>query len=489
MAAAGAVTLVALAFSAPADATASKHHASANSTIAYSGTAFASGVHMSIDVSPALLPVSDLFDVQVPQGNSQLTSAGLSSGNSALASPGNSIDGLKLLCSAASQIEGFCEQLNTLTVKTPLGPYPPNSPLTASASYPENNGKPVDAEVSGKQFGSKSAVTFFPGKAQAQATAHEVTTSASGTSAALAHGTPIAVSTGSMSADTHQVVSNGTLVVTANASASNISIGGIVHIKQVTSTASVTDNGHGHIVRHGSTTVSGATALGQPVTITRKGVSIAGHSDGGLLGKTLNTTLQKALAKSGFTIQLVGVHSSRAGRTVTVDTGGLLVNFKHKVSGLPDVSQYLPICIPSKQNCLFSPPNANATYIGIAALGEADVTAYAAPIPPIPKVSQSTPPTSPPAAHKAGTGAGGSGSVGSSGTTLPGTSHVGSGPAAPGAPPTVAGIGKSVNAGDLLTGASHRLTYLFPALLLAAIAGFGGGLSRYPARLPVPSRQ
>jgi hypothetical protein len=486
-AAAGAVSLAVLGFmpTASAHSAAAQKKSSGTSgsgpSLSYTGTAEATGVHFSIDESPQAFPVADLFDVQIPQDNSQLTSAGISTGSAALATPGNSVEGLKLLCSLNDQLGQFCQQLNTVTQNTTVGPYPPDSPLVATAAYPNDNGKTQTAAVGGKELGQKSAVTFFPGQAEARATATEVTTTANGQSSALAAKTQIAITSGSVSADTHQVVKHNVLTITADSAVHDVNIGGIVHINAVSSAVKIVNDGKGHITHSGSTTVSGVTALNQPATITSKGIEIVGKNNKNLLGGTVNSALNKALKTQGFSIKLVGIKTTETKKRATVSSGGVLVNYKHAVNGLPDPSAYLPLCIPDKSNCEFSPPDPNAKYIGIAALGEASVTSFASPIPAIPSVKIPTTATSP---GSTSTTNGGSSSLGGAGGTQSPTVAGSSGNGSSGRQPDVAGANSTVNAGDLLSGTAHRLTYLFPAFLLAALAGFGSGVLRHPARIP-----
>ncbi|HWB67517.1 MAG TPA: choice-of-anchor P family protein [Mycobacteriales bacterium] len=478
LAGAGAVTLVAIAFL--PTATARPTARAAATALTYSGKASAIGVHLSIDESPNLVPVSDLFDVQAPQATSQFGSSGISHGTAALATPGNAAAGLALLCSAAAQVETLCETLNNITSKTPIGPYPPSNPFTANASYPEDNGKVVNAKVSGKQFGVGNKVNLSVGVARAQATPERVTSFATGLSAGLAKGTPIAVSTGTTTTSTSETVNNGVLVVTAKSAVQNVSIGGLVRIGAISSIAKVTNDGHGHVTHHGSTTITGVKVAGQSATIDNHGISIGGQGDHGAVLKLLNQTLQQALKTAGLTIQLAGLQVSKQGKQINVDGGGLLVNFEHPVKGLPNLAQLLPICVPSKSSCLLSPPNLNAKYIGIAGLGQVDVSAYAtpAPPPPPPPSTTTTPPSPAPSTSIGPAGGGGPGNI-----TPPNVPGAGTSPPGPGQTPEFP-HSRTVNAGDVLTGTSNRLKYLFPAFLLAVIAGFGGGLFRHPARLP-----
>lgn len=472
LALAGATTLAVLAFQplpAGADPT----------NVIFSGTASATGVRMAIDTNPPAIPVSDAFDVQVPGGVSQLTSTGTAKASASLASPGNSGSGIALICTADPRAGQLCQGINSATSQTPIGPFPPDFPLTATASYPENGGKPVTAAVSSPPLGA-GAFKAQPASATALAGPTEVSTQSGVGSASLAAGTPLAMTSGTATETTHQTIADGKLTVTANSTVKNITIGGVIHIDQITSIATASNDGQGHTTKTGSVTASGVTVAGQPASIDNTGIHLGSQGDKGLLGQTVSKTLQQVLSSQGFTIQLLGLDTTSSQDSVSADVGGLVIQFKRTVTGLPNPNQYLPVCLPAPSDCVLTPPDPNADYIGTVAFGQASATAYATPAPTFDFGSFGF-------GNLAGTP-----STGPTTTFMPGTPGTPGTPGMPGlAPngvpnPLVAGAQKSeyVNAGNLLKGTSDRMKLVFPALFLAALGALAGGVFRYPSRLP-----
>lgn len=479
-AAAGAVLFGTLAF-APTSASAAKPAAKASATpaIEFAGQASAAGIEYSIDSKPPPVPVAGLFDVRSPTGVSQLSSSGISQATAAIMTPGNAGSGIALLCVEAAQL---CNGLNPVTEAAKLGSFPPDYPLSASSSYPENKGQVQKAKVSGQPFGKGTPASVDPDEATAQTTATSADSNAAANSSKLAAGTPIAINGGSANAVTHQQVSKNSLQVTSTTSVHDISIAGLVQIHSVSSSATATNDGKGHITKNGQVTVSGVTAMGHPATIDQHGVSI---NKGSLLNPApaLNAALQKALKAQGVSMKVVSGQVSQTKHEVRVSSGSLQISYHHNVTNMPNPAQYLP-CFPPG-SCIVGAPNPNAFYFGVAIVGEADVDNYAAPgikTPPVKNI------VTPPVSGTNGTTkfvAGTKGTLGTSGTT--GTGPTGPAPQVAGPTSTGgSGAGGAVTAGDILSGTASRLKYIVPALFLAALAGFGGGLLRHPGRFPTP---
>ena len=461
--------------------------------IAYAGKATAAGIQFSFDSSPSLTPVQGLFDVRSPTGTSTLSSAGESDGVASLAHPGNSANGLSLLCGADPNLATFCDGLSQVTTQTPLGPFPIDYPLAAHASYPADDGKPVNATVGNPQTIGDGPVQMFPGKAQAQAVQEEVTTSSAMGSTSFLAGLPASVTTGSVTADTHQIVKNGALVVESTSTVKDVVIGGVVRIGQIDTIATASNDGQGKLTKSGKVTVSNVTALGMPATIDEKGITVESQGDKGQLLGSVNDALQKSLVDSGISMKLVGVDESATKNAVSVSAAGVLVTYSRKIDQNPDptdaIRELVP-CLPAEEPCLLGVPSPNATYFGSYLLGNSAVDDFAAPV----------------ATFDIGSlfpgGLPGSFGKPASTTFIPGT------PGAPGeviapidggvAPvggealeqPEIAGgdagaaQGRLVRSGDILSGTNDELKKLFPALFLGVLGLLAGRFARYPARFP-----
>lgn len=125
---------------------------------------------------------------------------------------------------------------------------------------------------------------------------------------------PGALSVGTTSAvSTTQVVGASTVSATATGSLHNIKLaGGALGIASLQSSASALSDGR-TATASGSTTVSGATVAGVPVTIDERGVHVAGS--GQPIPSQVQDTVNSALASLGMTVTLIGPN-----KTITAGT-------------------------------------------------------------------------------------------------------------------------------------------------------------------------
>ncbi|MDQ1374834.1 MAG: hypothetical protein QOJ09_2172 [Actinomycetota bacterium] len=111
---------------------------------------------------------------------------------------------------------------------------------------------------------------------------------------------------------------------TATASASDITIAGVVHIGSVTSTATATTDGTTATAK-GTTEVTDVTVAGVPVTVDEKGVSVRGS---GVALSTLTNTVNSALSQAGLTLLVSQPQGKPIGSAVTYNAGSLVAVFK-----------------------------------------------------------------------------------------------------------------------------------------------------------------
>jgi len=410
----------------------------------YGGDAAAGSIQFRIDKSPLPIPaVTDPFHVWVPYAETSIDSSGGAEGIASTIYPGQDfIGGPNLLCNFAAQL---CNAMP--------GGAPPNYPDWAHAQYPAH---PDDsATLSQKPVpGAGAPFEVTPNRADAHADRNEVLATA------ISSGTDFAsvISVGSATSVSHQSFQGGALVLNAVSTIKNIDIGGQLHIDEIRSTTTGKIDGSKIGTATASTTVSGATVAGQGVTIDSKGIHAGPGGDNGLLSKTINSAL-KQLAGQGIEVRSLPDSKASKPRKVVAETGGVLLTWKHAVSGGPP--------IPGVGGL------ENGDYILTISLGGAGLNAFAGPsssfggisIPSTPPVSAGGPPPS--------TSTGG---VSTPTTQSPGT------PA--GQQPAVATNTPQRNAALPIDLTNKRLKTLALVLLGYPLLVLIGAPLRAPARLP-----
>lgn len=128
------------------------------------------------------------------------------------------------------------------------------------------------------------------------------------------------VGSGNSEAHSTGTVGDSSVSATARASLREVSLAdGVVKIGSLVSQASAASDGI-TASASGTTTVTGMTVAGVPVTVDRNGVHVAGQ------GSPVDTEqVNSALASLGMTIVLSGPTQTRSGATVSYDSGSLIV--------------------------------------------------------------------------------------------------------------------------------------------------------------------
>ena len=154
------------------------------------------------------------------------------------------------------------------------------------------------------------------------ATMHATATKRKATALAAADGTDVLTTTaGSTSTHTSvEVTGPRNAAGSAESSVRDVTLGGVVHIASVTSTATgITDGTHADA--KGSTTVSGMTVGGVGVTVDEHGVSVAGT---GVVPAGAADAVTDALAQAQITLALTKPVKRVTGGRVEYSTGGLV---------------------------------------------------------------------------------------------------------------------------------------------------------------------
>ncbi|MGB8651160.1 MAG: choice-of-anchor P family protein [Mycobacteriales bacterium] len=227
----------------------------------------------------------------VPETSSTLTTGGVGAGLASLAWPGPVVGNLG----------------TTILVLEPAAP----SQVTALNS-------PVRAEAhsAGPQKAGNDSV---PGTVMAStATPDEVTATSRTGSTALPVGTFGVVSGASRVALTTAT----SAVATAESTVQDLTLaGGQVHIGAVRSSATATSDGQ-QAGAHGSTTVSGMTVAGVPVTVDGSGLHVAGQN---VPNPVPQQTVDSAVKALGLTVLLTAPRLTRQGGSVSYDAGALVL--------------------------------------------------------------------------------------------------------------------------------------------------------------------
>lgn len=462
-------------------------------TYTYSSNATAIGLQVQLAQNPEITSVPDLFDIQTPSSDAHLDSFGTSEASGHV---GN-LNGLgqlpSLVCLAAG---GACNQLPISTLTGGLiTSFPPPDPLDAHATYPANQ------TASAPALGSKAAqiqvnskgLSLGAGTASATAHALSATTVADDGHIDVAG----AISIGSVRTSTSQVATATELTTTATSDVSNINIGGkLLHIGAANSSVTVHSRPGQKATDTATSKVAGVSVLGLAATIDAKGIHV--EKLPGTLTTVTNAVqgvLNKLLKAAGLSIETASIHRTDNHSGHTVSIAGLALVFKHTVTGTPPVTIGLPAGIPcpiepitSKlpvDPCAGLSLSLNAKYRGTIGLGEIGVVTLASPggsgggVPGGGLPGGSTNPGGGTVPSGGSTGSTGSAGIpGGPGVTPGGSSSSGSGSQGP--PPAVAGKPRSVS--DQLAGASRRMLWFFPLIMIGLLAI--GGRFRVPARLP-----
>ncbi|MCU1601947.1 MAG: hypothetical protein JWO22_2656 [Frankiales bacterium] len=127
---------------------------------------------------------------------------------------------------------------------------------------------------------------------------------------------------GSSSSGSVAQLGSSTAKVTADSTARDVSVAGIVKIGSVVSHAEATTDGVNATAK-GKTTVSGLTVAGVPVVVDDQGVTV--DTQHGAVPPTAVATVNSALASLGMSITLSSATQQKSGGTITYDAGSLLV--------------------------------------------------------------------------------------------------------------------------------------------------------------------
>ena len=306
----------------------------------------ATGVHFTLTQVPASsIITASLVDDATAYTAAAYDASGGSEAQAAALFPGNLV------------VQGpalFCTQVFSCPVT------PPDYPLLADASYPRRQHA---AATANQRPAGSGAFVATPANATATATGDGEQAQTTSAKVSALGGSATAMSVGSSTSATKVTATASAVVVHVEAVASDIHVGGLLHIGSVVAVDDVTLRPHRLPTDSPHITVSGVTVAGVPASIDERGVHVAGH-DG--------PSLAQKLAQRGVTVRSVGVDRRDTTSVARSVATGLDVTMSLPVSGLPYVPNPLPA--PFDQ---IPGVNANGTYVGHATIGAVGVVAGA----------------------------------------------------------------------------------------------------------------
>lgn len=299
----------------------------------YQGSAAASG--LSALYSPkGLLPTAPPVDLGVPDALATVASGPTTFARAAAADPGDLLANPDALLSLGS------EDWQPGTIP----PYPYRATASSATGQPTSESSPapgLDARAQADAAGSRAQATM-PGLAA-----------------------PAIATAGSMSAVASTEVSDSQVVVRSRTEISDFDLLGVLTVESLVTDLVATADA-ATTTMEGGTTVTGATLLGQPVTIDADGVRLADGAPAAALPAVLGGDLNDVLASAGLRITVADVveqGGTEAGRraaaglridfdlsddTVPVlaalaDAGGALPPIDSPVPGVPGVADVVAL--------------------------------------------------------------------------------------------------------------------------------------------------
>jgi hypothetical protein len=316
----------------------------------YTLTATGSGLSVFYEQPNFPLPATPTLEFDLGYSTASYNAGPVGTANASVLWPGAVVAGggsqLPLLLNP--YLQQYIPQLAPTI--SPLIPNVGNYPVVATTAFPQgpqtasNNNGPMAMNSSSTQSGSQasSSVGIVGGPAN---------------QSALPAGLLSIQALGSTSQST--VDNLGNAIAEATSTVHGIDIGGLIQIGTVTSTATGSSDGtQGKVA--GTSTATGITVAGEPVTVDSSGVHVLGNSQNPLaaLIPSVNTVLQTAgitIALTNPTDTVNGASAARQldGLSVTINLSTYDDNFNKLVAMLPKqltsgLSQ-LPVPSPYKQ--------------------------------------------------------------------------------------------------------------------------------------------
>lgn len=305
----------------------------------FQATGFASAIQAMVNTNPQTF-VADLVRMDVPHGQAAFGSGGQSNARAASMFPGVGASEGPALGWGQACSRGFpCAEF------FPEGGFPPPWPLGTEAENPtRTESKPT---VEGQQIGEVGGpISFTLVDVEATATAEIASTKAVisdlnlfPVDAFTPGANPSAVHVGGLTATTHLRVEDGVIVAEAESRLDDVSLfGGAIEIDTIITRSVSTADADGMLANAPEVTIKGATAGGQPITITNEGIVAGGNAvdQGGI--PTLSTGVGKLFNAGPLSVRLISATDDVREGTARGSAVGLAVHVEINASGFPSGS-------------------------------------------------------------------------------------------------------------------------------------------------------
>lgn len=274
---------------------------------------------------------------------------------------------------------------------------PPAYPLLADARYPQSTHATVSSPTG--TVGSGTPLVARPGSSEATATADAARATTATGSSTLLGGTPLGFTVGSQSSHSSVVTTARAVTVRVVSRASDVTVGGLLHIGSVTGTDVQRLAAGRQPIDRPTVRVSNVTVAGHRATVDSKGLHVAGAHGPALLHR---------LSAQGITVDPVTVNRHDTRRGARSDTTGLVVTAAIPLKQAPYVPNPLSSVPPFDQ---IPGIDLSGTYISTVRLGGVGAAAGISHQADVGLGKLGKVPVTPPAAPPTSGGGGGSGAV------------------------------------------------------------------------------
>lgn len=320
------------------------------------GRAAASGIH--VGYSPeGLLPIPNLVDLGAPDALATIASGPTTFARASVLDPGDIIanpDAVLALAAGPDYPAGS------------IPPYPYRITANSGTGDPPAESAPAP--------GLAARVKAEPGGSEARAAVAESST-------------PALLHLGSARSEATTETDGSTVTVHARAQVGNLDLLGLLKIDALVTDVTATSDGTTTTVE-GGTTITGASVLGQPVTIDADGIHAAGNGSGGLRQLLVDPVVgivNDVLEAAGLTVTLAGPVDLGEGETGQRLTTGLRIGLDLSPQTVPQLTALLD-ALPPIENPVPGAPGiedllqvARAHQIGSIDVGRALVSLTARP--------------------------------------------------------------------------------------------------------------
>jgi hypothetical protein len=281
------------------------------------GRAAASGLHVSYSPQ-GLLPIPNLIDLGAPDALATIASGPTTFARASVLDPGDILanpDAVLALAAGASYPGGT------------IPPYPYRITANSGTGDPPVESSPAP--------GLTARVAAAGGTSEARAAVAESDAPA------------VMRLSGAISEATTET-DGSTVTVRARSRLSDLNLLGLLTIDAVVTDVAATSDGATTEVE-GGTTVTGASVLGQPVTIDAEGIHVAGNGSGSVLGGILRPLiggLNDVLARAGLKVTVAGPVEAGGDTTGQLTAGGLRIDVELSPRTLPALAALLDALPP-----------------------------------------------------------------------------------------------------------------------------------------------